>query len=100
MLTAQESTRNLGKLRYGKANSFTFILKNEGNKDIKIDKVVVGCGSCTKATLNKTDLVPNEEVPLKVVFTPGSTGAQTKHITVRYEETKTLSLTFTAQVHA
>lgn len=100
MLTTKEPSKDLGKLKFGRATTFVFLITNSGPTPIKIDKLVVGCGSCTKAQITKTNIEPNEEVPINVTFTPGSTGQQTKHITVRYDETEVLKLSFTAEVHA
>lgn len=100
MLITKEPSRSLGKLKYGKPTNFLFQVQNQGTSPIKIDKLVVGCGSCTKAKIQKTLLQPEETVNVDVTFTPGSTGLQTKHITIRYDETEVLKLEFTADVHA
>ncbi len=100
MLETSIHTKELGRLKYGKPTSFTFSVKNTGSNQLEINKLVVGCGSCTKATVPKTTLQPNEEVDVKVVFTPGSTGKQTKYISVRYDDSKVLRLEFTADVYA
>ena len=100
MLTTQEPTKNLGRLKYGKATGFLFNILNASQTDAEITKIVVGCGSCTKASTLKTKLGPNESTDINVVFTPGSTGAQKKHITVRYNADSVLTLEFTADVYA
>lgn len=100
MLTAIEPTKNLGKLKYGKPSGFNFQIKNQSGREIKINKIVVGCGSCTKASTTKEILQPGEDGIINVTFTPGSTGNQTKHISVRYDESQVLKLEFTAEVYA
>lgn len=67
---------------------------------MEITKLVVGCGSCTKASTEKTIIQPDEETLVNVIFTPGRTGIQTKHISVRYNGDMILKLEFTADVYA
>jgi hypothetical protein len=100
MLTTSEPTKNLGKLKFGRPVPFNFQIKNETNRRVEITKIVVGCGSCTKAQIIKTKLEPEEESTISVVFTPGSTGQQKKHITVKYDADSVLKLEFTAEVYA
>lgn len=100
MLITTGPTTELGAIKYGKAKKFTIPLKNESPRSIQIDKISVGCGSCTKATLNKNTLNPEEGILMDVVFTPGTTGQQTKTITIRYDNDQVLELQFTAEVYA
>jgi hypothetical protein len=100
MLTTSEHTKNLGRLKFGRPTGFNFQVKNETTRQIEITKLVVGCGSCTKANIVKTKLQPEEEATIDVVFTPGSTGPQKKHITVKYDANSVLRLEFTAEVYA
>lgn len=98
MLVAKDNPKNLGKVKFGKPHSFTFCLENNGNQTITVDKLVVGCNSCTKASLKKTIIRPSESVLLDVVFTPGSLGDQKKFITVKWGGlVNDLKLAFTAQ---
>lgn len=100
MLIATEPTKDLGRVKFGKPTSFNFLVVNQGVDPLEITKLVVGCGSCTTATTSKTKLEPNEEIPINVVFTPGRTGNQTKHVSVRYNADSVLKLEFTAEVYA
>jgi hypothetical protein len=100
MLTTTEPTRDLGRLKFGKAEKFTIPIKNEGDSAVKIDKLILGCGSCTEASSPKTMLFPDEEVQINVKFTPGSVGNQKKYIQVRYDGNQILKLEFTAEVYA
>lgn len=100
MLTSTQPITQLGSIKYGKAKRFTIPVRNEGPRSIQIDKLVVGCGSCTKATLLKNTIDTEEEVLMNVVFTPGTTGQQTKTITIRYDNDQVLELQFTAEVYA
>jgi len=99
MLTTNVLTKDLGRLKYGRPTTFNFQVKNEGPRTLKIDKLTVGCGSCTKARILKTSIAPDEEVLIEATFTPGSIGPQTKHITIRYDNDQVLQLQFTADVH-
>ena len=97
MLQSKELIKDLGSIKFGKPHIFTFTVK--ATTPCEITKLVVGCGSCTKATINKTKLQPEENIDINVIFTPGSTGKQTKHITVRYDADSVLKLEFTADVY-
>ena len=87
-------------MKFGKPNGFSFIVKNDTITNLEINKLIVGCGSCTKASTSKVLLKPNEETTIDVVFTPGSTGPQKKHVTVNYDNNQALRLEFTAEVYA
>src|SRR5688572_32309564 len=97
MLTANEISKHLGKLKYGKPHTFTYLVENQLGTPITIDKIIVGCGSCTTAKTFKTNLAPGESTLIEAVYTPGSTGSQKKHINVKYGESM-LRLEFTADV--
>lgn len=98
MLTTQEPTKDLGVLKYGKSENFNYVLKNESSEPLHIEKVIVGCGSCTTAKVYKTNINPGDTTILQASFTPGSTGKQTKYIQVRYNSDSILKLEFTADV--
>lgn len=99
MLASKEFKKDLGKLKFGKVIGFSFNLKNESQSPIEIVKVTVGCGACTKASCNKTNLKPNEEAEIFATFTPGRLGQQTKHINVHYDTDSVLKLEFMADVY-
>lgn len=98
MIEAKNQTVDLGKLPYGKPHSFTYELVNNSDKQTLIDDLIIGCTACTKATLPKFLLEPNEEVVLNVIFTPGSTGINNKSISLRYGK-NILKLKFKAIVN-
>lgn len=100
MLETSIPVTDLGRLKYGKPFNFVIPVKNSSLRDITIDKVMVGCGSCTKVQAPKTLVQPNEEISINATFTPGSTGKQKKHISVRYDGDQILKLEFTADVYA
>lgn len=96
MLVAVDTVKNLGKVKKGTSYSFQFMLKNNGEGDIMIEKITVGCGSCTKASTSKIKLSPGDTSNIDVIFTPGSTGAQQKFVNVQWNKDNLLKLTFTA----
>jgi len=102
MLIANQQEIYLGDLKFGSPYSFKFIVKNASSQPIKINKLVVGCGSCTTAATTKSNLLPGETSNIDVTFTPGSTGAQSKNVSVDYSEgdahMPALILKFRAQV--
>lgn len=101
MLTANQQEINLGNLTYGVPHSFKFVVVNTGSNDLEIVKLTVGCGSCTKASTDKRKLIPQEAAEINVVFTPGSSGAQTKNVSLFYNDNgvpKNMTLKFKAYV--
>lgn len=97
MLSSKNLHKDLGKLRKGIPFKFKYYLENEGNSDVRINKITVGCGSCTKASTSKIELKPGEVSTIDVTFTPGSIGPQLKYIYVKWNEDKQLKLDFTAE---
>ncbi|MBN9399483.1 MAG: DUF1573 domain-containing protein ['Candidatus Kapabacteria' thiocyanatum] len=72
------------------------ILKNEGDKLLRITSVRPSCG-CTSAPLEKDSLEPGEETALNITLnTPSNNGPITKYVTIQTNEiqhsTKTLTL--------
>jgi hypothetical protein len=76
------STHDFGDINQGDEVECTFILKNEGKRDLIIRNVKTSCG-CTAVTPEKKIISQNESVPLKVKFSSaGKMGRQNKSITV------------------
>ena len=96
MLVAVNTVKELEKIKKGSPYSFQFILKNDGQSSVLIDRISVGCGSCTKASTSKVNVNPGETSSIDVVFTPGSTGTQQKFVNVQWNGDNLLKLTFTA----
>jgi hypothetical protein len=85
MLVANQPEMQLGTLQFGAPHSFKYVLTNNSDTaNINIVKLVVGCGSCTTAKMDKNTLAPHESADVDVVFTPGSTGLQNKNISIAY----------------
>jgi len=99
MLRTKEPLKDLGKIKIKETKGFSYDITNESPKTVTIDKVTVGCGSCTKAHLLKKFIEPNGMQQLKVSFTPGTTGPQKKYVNIRYNETESLKVEFTAEVY-
>jgi hypothetical protein len=99
MLISNQQIIDLGSIQHNRAHSFNFELKNAGDNPISINRVNVGCGSCTTASATNNNLNPGETTLLNVVFTPASIGPQTKNVTVIWDEKYNLRLNFTATSH-
>ncbi len=104
MLVVNQPDMMLGVLNYGKTHNFKYTIKNTFQDTLTIDKLVLGCGSCTKASVEKSVLEKGEETTINVAFTPGSTGINKKFINIAYSVGKgkhgTLTVTFKANVNA
>ena len=98
MLVVNEADIDLGNLSFGKPHNFQYKVKNNSDQNIKVTKLIKGCGSCTKASINKTDIAPNESALISVEVTPGSTGINKKTIQVLYDDKENLTLSFKAFV--
>lgn len=98
MLTVKTNPINLGDVKFGVKNTFVFNLKNTSNKTIIINKLLVGCTSCTKASTSLFILDPGTETNIDVEYTPGSTGRTSKYVYVTYDTDKELKLEFKANV--
>lgn len=101
MLTVDNETKELGLLPFGKPFNFKYSLSNKGSEKVEVTKLVKGCGSCTKASCDKTIIEPNGTANINVTFTPGSTGINKKTIQVLYKIgplTHNMGLVFKATV--
>ena len=96
MLVAVDTVKDLGKVKKGSPYSFQFALRNNGQNEVIIDRISVGCGFCTKASTSKVKLGPGDTSNIDVIFTPGSTGTQQKFVNVQWNRDNLLKLTFTA----
>jgi hypothetical protein len=103
MLSAVAKTKALGNIQYGQEYHFGFTVENVSTERVKITKLVVSCGSCTRASIVGDTLNPGQKGDINVIFTPGSTGIQNKFVDVYYESGGTpmpaLRLTFNAVSH-
>lgn len=98
MLTADQPSMYLGKLKFGKPHSFKYLVTNEGDDTVTINKMVAGCTSCTVASTTNTEILPGKSGIINATYTPGKIGPSTKHINVIYNRTQILRLEFKADV--
>lgn len=98
MLVPTEQTIDLGNLRFGKPHSFIYTVKNNSSTVIKINRMIVGCQSCTKASTSQSTIKPGEIGIINVTYTPGKTGKSKKDIQIVYNTTEILRLDFKAYV--
>ena len=93
MLVAENPLMDLGDIKFGQVYKFTFKVRNEGPKPIKIKKIAVSCSACTVATMHKTVIDPQATEMVYVTFTPGSVSKQKKSVQLLYDD-KSLLLKF------
>jgi len=81
-LQVSELDWDFGYIPTGVSVTHRFVLKNVGNKPLKIVSVKPACG-CTSAPLAKTDLEPGESTDLEVTFNSKNfKGKATKSVAV------------------
>jgi len=101
MLKVDEEEKYLGNLKFGEPHNFKYIITNSGNETIVITKIILGCNSCTKASIVKQMLGYGQDTILDVTYTPGSTGLTSKDVILQYTDgiqPEQLKLKFKAQV--
>lgn len=95
-MNVEMSTHDFGKLKQGDIVTHSFKIKNTGNKDLVLHKVIASCG-CSAVEFEETAVAPGETTEIKVTFdTKGLSGKQVKSITViadAFPTTKRLVLT-------
>ena len=84
MLNVNQRDIDLGNLKFGVPHQFKYVITNDYNKKVIINRLVLGCKSCTVATTEKNILEPGESTNINVVFTPGSTGINSKKISIAH----------------
>lgn len=101
MLIADEQTKDLGTIPFGKPKVFTYTLTNNQGT-AKLLRIAKSCNSCTTAVFDKSQLASGETVTVTVTFTPGSTGFNAKTITLIYTDNgkpSNIGLQFKAKVN-
>lgn len=93
-LVCEQDFYDFGTVKAGEKLEHTFIIKNEGNSNLLISKVIPSCG-CTIADYEKKPIEPGRTADIKIIFnTKGRKGMAYKDITVKsnaINDTKTLS---------
>jgi Protein of unknown function (DUF1573) len=81
-ITIDNKSYDFGTVSEGTKVEKEFIIKNEGNVNLNIIRVVAGCG-CTIASAAANIVAPQQSTSLKVSFdTNGQTGSQVKAVRV------------------
>lgn len=77
-----ETVFNFGTVPEGTVVSHSFNFKNVGNSDLRIERVVAGCG-CTAASSSMESIPPGQSATIKVDFnTDGFSGPKEKKVHV------------------
>jgi len=85
MIQVNKTEIDLGKVKLGQPNNFSYTLTNNGERTANVIEINPGCGSCTSAYF-ENPLLPGQSKDLKVVFTPKSTGYNIKTINLKTDQ--------------
>ena len=99
-LQVSELNWDFGYVPAGSSVTHRFVLKNVGDKLLKITKVRPACG-CTSAPLSKSDLEPGEATDLEVTFNARNfRGKSSKSVAIMTDDTTTqvINLQFSCDV--
>ncbi len=89
---------NLGQVKWKVPATATFVLKNTGNKPIKVKAVDTGCG-CTDATYPRQSIEPGQQFELKTTYDSRILGHFARTISVWSDaDEKPLELVFRCHV--
>lgn len=105
LLESKEETQDqflwdFGEVNQGDIVKHIFVLKNDSEKTLNIDKVNTSCG-CTASKLEKDILSPGESTEIEVKFdSKGYIGPVTQHVYVNTDSPKNpvIQLTIKAKV--
>lgn len=88
-LVIPETEYNFGEVSEGTVVEHQFVLKNQGNAPLSVERVVASCG-CTAGTIDSNTIAPGEEGKLKVSFdTKGFFGEKLKTVRVYTNDSDT-----------
>jgi len=80
VLVVENPEHNFGTVPQGKLVEHAFIIRNDGNTDLEINRVVAACG-CTATVLDDRSVKPGGETRINVGFdTSGFTGEKLKTV--------------------
>ncbi len=80
--TVLEPTYNFGTVSQGQKVEHEFIVRNDGDADLVIQRIAPSCG-CTAAAMSATAVKPGQSEKIKVTFnTAGFYGGKTKSVSV------------------
>lgn len=78
----KEESFDFGRIKQGKVLTYVFVIRNEGDQTLKINKVSSSCG-CTAALVSERRIAPGGEGELKVTFnSAGFQGKVAKYVYV------------------
>ncbi len=93
-LSAPDTEVHFGEILQGTRASHTFVFRNSGESDLRIERVRSSCG-CTAALLSNSRLAPGEQGEVEAVFDAGRfRGEVSKNITLHTNAPKTPRATF------
>lgn len=80
-----ENQMKIGPMKIGIVKSFSIQLTNDTTGAVTIKQIHVGCGACTTASVEKSNLQAGESTRLNITFKPNSTGKNIpKTVTITY----------------
>ena len=95
-----EESYDFGNIRQGDVVTHHFVIRNNGNEDLQIERVRASCG-CTAAAPDKDVLTPGDSTTVKVTFdSNGRKGVQKKYVYVFSNDPKRkqVRLSFTTKI--
>ena len=98
-IEVENATLDFGEVKEGDLVTHTFILSNEGDETLVIEKVNPWCGCTTIPALSKTELAPGETTELEAVLDTAGLDVTTinKSITVYSNDPETPELVLRMQ---
>jgi len=103
LLRCPKSTYNCGTLPAGEVRTCTFLLQNQGRRQLTLQRVISNCGCIVTDFDEGTELEPGASIPLKVqIDSMGMRGRIAKDIAIQWGpgEPKPLVLTVVANVES
>lgn len=99
-ITFDEESYDFGNIRQGDVVTHHFVIRNNGNEDLQIERVRASCG-CTAAAPDKDVLTSGDSTTVKVTFdSKGRKGVQKKYVYVFSNDPKRkqVRLSFTTKI--
>ena len=78
-------SHDFGKIPQGKPVYSNFIVKNVGNKPIKLDNVQAACG-CTTPEWSREEIAPGASTTIRVGYNAAAEGPFEKPVTIYYAD--------------
>lgn len=72
-IVVDPTTYDFGRVKFGDVPEHTFIVKNTGDRNLKIESVSTSC-ACTKGEMKVNNIAPGEQAELMVNFDPAVHG--------------------------